>query len=65
MKYPQKIELQFLPNWMGGNRGVRFPFYFEPNGFRFVSKLKEKLSPQGIQFQFNPKELNPKGNGIE
>ena len=36
---------------MGYNRGDRFPFGFEPNGFQFGSKLKGKLSPRSYPIQ--------------
>ena len=41
---------------MGYNRGVSFPFDFEPNGIPFDSKSDGKLSPRSYPIQF-------KGNG--
>ena len=37
---------------MGYDRGDSFPFDFEPNGIRFGSKLKGKLSPRSYPIQF-------------
>ena len=36
---------------MGYDRGDSFPFDFEPNGIKFGSKLKGKLSPQSYPIQ--------------
>ena len=36
---------------MGYDRCDSFPFDFEPNGIPFVSKSKEKLSPQSFPIQ--------------
>ena len=40
---------------MGYDRGDSFPFDFEPNGFPFGLKLKEKLSPRSYPIQFERK----------
>ena len=40
---------------MGYNRGDNFPFDFEPNGFPFDLKSKEKLSPRSHPIQFERK----------
>ena len=41
----RKLYFYFLSHWMGYDRGDSFPFDFEPNGFPFGEKSKEKLSP--------------------
>ena len=43
---------------MGYDRGDRFPFDFEPNGFPFGSKPKGKLSPRSYPIQFEKKWKN-------
>ena len=47
-----KLAFHFLPHWMGYNRSYSFSFNFEPNGFRFGSKSKEKLWPQLYPIKF-------------
>ena len=40
---------------MGYDRGDSFPFDFEPNGIKFGSKLKGKLSPRSYPIQLERK----------
>jgi len=40
---------------MGYDRGDRFPFDFEQNGFPFGSKSKGKLPPRSYPIQFGRK----------
>ena len=51
----KKLYLHFLSNLMGYDLGDSFPFDFEPNGFPFDSKLREKLSLRSYPIQFERK----------
>ena len=47
----RKLYFQFLPHWMRYDRGDGFSYDFEPNGFPFSSKSKEKPSPRSYPIQ--------------
>ena len=54
----RKLYIHFLSNRMGYGRGDSFPFYFEPNGIPYGSKLKGKLSPRPYPIRFERKWMH-------